>query len=325
MRHLASKYHLLISGGSDFHGTNKPNLDLGTGYGKLCIPYEILANIKKYRRQNGKYRNRIIFADMDGTLLDDEKKLSAQIFSKIMDFTSQGGHFVLSSGRPLASILETADRLSLNLPGTYIIAYNGALIYDCEQQCSIWEQRIPYDYVAKVMEVAKECGVHAQTYNDDTILSPADDDELAQYLQHIHMPVLITEDIVSALEQEPFKLILIHLKQDGKLELFRNALAPWAEGKMHTFYSSPIYLECCMLKASKGNAVEFLCSHLGLDIRDSLAAGDAANDISMLQTAGIGICMCNGTEDTKAASDYITKADNNHEGFLEIFEILSRN
>lgn len=323
IRHLATKYGLLISGGSDFHGTTKPNLDLGTGYGKLCIPYEVLDNIKKYRRKNGKYRSRIIFSDMDGTLLDDEKKLSNQIYTKIMDFTAQGGHFVLSSGRPLASILETATQLGLNIPGTYIIAYNGALVYDCEQKCSIWEQRVPYDYVTKVMEVAKECGVHAQTYNDDTILSPADDAELAHYRKYIHMPVLITDDVVSALEQEPFKLILIHLQQDGKLELFRNTLAPWAEGKMHTFYSSPIYLECCMLEASKGNAVQFLCSHLGLDVKDSVAAGDAANDISMLQAAGVGVCMCNGTEDTKAAADYITKADNNHEGFLEVFSLLS--
>lgn len=47
MRELAAKYGLLISGGSDFHGGNKPGLDLGTGYGKLFVPYEVLDNIKK--------------------------------------------------------------------------------------------------------------------------------------------------------------------------------------------------------------------------------------------------------------------------------------
>lgn len=323
MRHLAAKYDLLISGGSDFHGTTKPNLDLGTGYGKLFIPYDILENIKDYRRRNGRYRNRIIFSDMDGTLLNDEKKLSPEIYHKILDFTAQGGRFVLSSGRPLASILETKEKLGLHLSGTYIIAYNGALIYDCQQEKSIWEHRVPYDYVTKVLEVAKACGVHGQTYNDNTIISPKDDEELAYYRRHIHMPALITEDVVSALEKEPFKLILIHLKQDGKLEEFRKALAPWAEGRMHTFYSSPIYLECCMLEASKGNAVRFLCEYLNIDLKDSIAAGDAANDIPMLKAAGCGVCMCNGTDDTKAAADYITKSDNNHNGFLEIFtEIL---
>lgn len=46
MRRLATKYDLLLSGGSDFHGGNKPGLDLGTGYGKLFVPYEILEKIK---------------------------------------------------------------------------------------------------------------------------------------------------------------------------------------------------------------------------------------------------------------------------------------
>ena len=47
MRRLAAKYELLISGGSDFHGSNKPGLDLATGYGKLYIPYEVLKKIKE--------------------------------------------------------------------------------------------------------------------------------------------------------------------------------------------------------------------------------------------------------------------------------------
>lgn len=323
MRKLADKYGLLISGGSDFHGTTKPNLDLGCGYGRLCIPYDILENIKEYRRKNGRYKNRIIFSDMDGTLLDDEKKLSPEIFDTIDSFTAQGGRFVLSSGRPLASILETKEKLGLNLPGTFVIAYNGALVYDCEQEKSIWEQRVPYDFVEKVLMLSEECHVHVHTYTDRSIISPKNDAELAYYREHIHMPAVITDNILSALDREPFKLILIQLDGTDKLEAFRRALPSRTGDKLHTFYSSSVYLECCMKEASKGNAIRFLCRHLGIDIKDSIAAGDAANDISMLQAAGCGICMCNGTEDAKKAADYVTKADNNHNGFLEIFEILS--
>lgn len=47
MRRLADKYDLLISGGSDFHGANKPGLDLGCGYGKLYVPEEALFKIKE--------------------------------------------------------------------------------------------------------------------------------------------------------------------------------------------------------------------------------------------------------------------------------------
>lgn len=49
IRALAAKYDLRISGGSDFHGDNKPGLDLGVGYGKLFVPYSVLEELKAAR------------------------------------------------------------------------------------------------------------------------------------------------------------------------------------------------------------------------------------------------------------------------------------
>ena len=49
IRKLASKYNLKISGGSDFHGANKPKIDLGTGWGKLHVPDEVLENLRPVR------------------------------------------------------------------------------------------------------------------------------------------------------------------------------------------------------------------------------------------------------------------------------------
>ena len=44
---LAEKYDLLISGGSDFHGANKPHIDLGTGTGRMSLPYDTVLKISK--------------------------------------------------------------------------------------------------------------------------------------------------------------------------------------------------------------------------------------------------------------------------------------
>lgn len=329
IRHLAKKYDLLISGGSDFHGVNKPKLDLGNGYGKLFVPDEVLDNLKKYRRENGLYKDKIIFSDMDGTLLDDNKNMSDVIYQKIIDFTAQGGKFVLSSGRPIGSIVETATRLKLNLPNTYIISYNGALVYDVAAQKSLCEIRVPMENVREIMALAKKHGMHMQTYTEEAIVSPADDDELKFYKIHVHLPAIISEDVTKALEKDPYKLLAIHIKEgisssDDNLELhaFKKVLDDAFGDTMHTFFSGTHYLECCMKNASKGNAVRFLCNHLGIDIKNSIAAGDAANDISMLEAAGCGVCMINGTDDAKKSADYITKIDNNHDGFLEVFEQL---
>lgn len=48
MKALAAKYGLLASGGSDFHGANKPGLDLGTGYGKLYVDESIMFNLQNH-------------------------------------------------------------------------------------------------------------------------------------------------------------------------------------------------------------------------------------------------------------------------------------
>ena len=52
IRDLAQKYDLLLSGGSDFHGANKPGLDLGLGYGRLFVPQELLQDIKSAVKAN---------------------------------------------------------------------------------------------------------------------------------------------------------------------------------------------------------------------------------------------------------------------------------
>jgi hypothetical protein len=47
---MAEKYNLVITGGSDYHGTNKRYIDLGTGKGKLFIPSSILSSILEYKK-----------------------------------------------------------------------------------------------------------------------------------------------------------------------------------------------------------------------------------------------------------------------------------
>ena len=56
MRTLANKYKLLVSGGSDFHGAAKPGLELGTGYGRLCVQESVLNTLLRYKRNMHKER-----------------------------------------------------------------------------------------------------------------------------------------------------------------------------------------------------------------------------------------------------------------------------
>lgn len=79
-------------------------------------------------------------------------------------------------------------------------------------------------------------------------------------------------------------------------------------------YSNPYYLELFPSCAGKGTAVKKLCEILGISPYFSVAAGDAQNDISMIEAAGMGIAMINGSEDIKMAATTITAYDNDHDG-----------
>lgn len=84
--------------------------------------------------------------------------------------------------------------------------------------------------------------------------------------------------------------------------------------------SSPAmeYLEHVAPGIDKGSAVRFLCEYTGIPLCNTIAAGDAENDISMIRAAHIGCAMRNAEEEVKQAADYITENDNNHDGVAEI-------
>lgn len=79
-------------------------------------------------------------------------------------------------------------------------------------------------------------------------------------------------------------------------------------------------LEFCDKRINKGYGLKKICELNDLDIKDVMAFGDTSNDNDMLKVAGCGVCMINGTDDTKACANAITKQDNDHDGLAIYLE-----
>ena len=128
---------------------------------------------------------------------------------------------------------------------------------------------------------------------------------------------MLEEELVHA----PYKLLAIALDDRSKLEALRSAFEASAYAAEITCeFSCARYLEFYNRQAGKGNALRNLCSALHVHIKNTVAAGDEENDISMLRTAAVGVCMANGTPAVKAAADYVTARDNDHDGIAEVIE-----
>ncbi len=265
---------------------------------------------------------KLLFTDLDGTLLNNESRVSDGTMAFLEDFFAAGNKLILSSGRPLDSILEVMADAGLDYSGIFLICYNGTLVYDCDNRKPVLEKRLPLAHVAYLQRKAEEHGLHIQTYTDDSVVCTSEDPEIRFYRRKIHLPLLLAKDYASFLEKGPCKMLVIHLTEHERLVRFRDDIAAWADGKIQAVFSNDQYLELFHKDGGKGNAVKFVCDYFNVPLSDTYAAGDADNDISMLEAAGTGIAMLNSSEKVKKHADVITELDNDNDGLALMMQKL---
>lgn len=261
---------------------------------------------------------KILFTDLDETLLRSDKTISSQDLASIRAITEHGHKFVVATGRPLYSAYKLCREYDFVGPGFYIIASNGSVIYDCSTESVIHRNSVPSEYVAHILDTVHEAGIHVHTYTDEHVVSRHETKELKNYSSRIKMPYRVMPDLPHSLPYDPPKVIAISDLGRKVLVPLRDKLAPWAEGKISMCFSLDTLLEFLPLNSSKGNGVKQLCELLGIPVSQAIACGDEENDISMIQVAGVGVAMQNSTDQVKIHADYVTHNTNNESAITEV-------
>lgn len=260
---------------------------------------------------------KILFTDLDGTLLNDQKQISAGNLAAIHMALENGHKIVISTGRALASAKKQAETLGLIMPGCYIIAFNGACIYDIHEKKVIFSETIPLDYVYHLFEEAHKLNIHIQTYDDTQVLTESENDDLFRYCHNTGMEYKVISSVRSELIFSPYKVLVIDYQHHEPLVQFQEQIRTWAEGKIDFYFSCNELLEIVAPDISKGNAIIRLCEQLQIPLEATISAGDADNDISMLQTTHTSVVMKNADPHMHAYATYIAEQDNNHDGVAE--------
>lgn len=263
---------------------------------------------------------KILFTDLDGTLLNDEKNISYENKQAINKALDQDHKVVITTGRPLPSVLLLLQDLGLTSDGCYAITYNGGLIYDCGKEKAIFKTKLPLDYMQHIFEMAKEHGIHYHTYSAQNVIADKVTNELEKYCNSIKIPYQIVDNICTSNLIDPVKAILVDFEGKERLSKIKKELEPWCIDKVNCYFSSPQLLEFGSLEATKGKALAFLSNYLNVPIENTIAAGDEENDISMIRAAGVGAVMANASEEIKKYGNYITTHNNNNHGIAEIIE-----
>ena len=130
----------------------------------------------------------------------------------------------------------------------------------------------------------------------------------------------IVPDLESAFPNDPYKILLVGLDNRAELDRYQEECVNPLKGTVRGFFSTENFLEIVPDGVSKGVAVKWLCEYLDIPLENSVAAGDAPNDMEMLQAACVGAVMKNAYEGMDRYATYVTERDNNHDGVAEIIE-----
>lgn len=285
----------------------------------------------------GRYHG-FIGLDLDGTVFDNQKKISDRNKQSIRQAIQQGYCVVPVTGRPMAGVPEEM----MKLDGIeYAVSANGAVIYHVEDFFRQKWERIYEDLLAeeKVLEVLEilenypvvpDCFVagkgHMPEYGREWIPHMGLTSAMVEYLLNGRD---FFPDLKEYVRQEPQKVekITINFYQTPEgLEQKQEVYQRLSQVKDITLVSgAPHNLEVNTPTARKGTGILRLADMLGIAREKIMACGDDSNDLDMIRKAGFGVAMGNATEIVKKEADFITLSNEEDGVAVAIQKFMERN
>lgn len=267
----------------------------------------------------------ILVLDLDGTLTNSQKEITKPTLEALIDIQKKGKKVVLASGRPTQGVLPLAKQLHLADYGSYILSFNGARITDCRSRTLLYNKTVPADTVRPAHELAKKYksrGVDILTYTDEAIISGIKPNEYTELESRInHMPIVVREDFGDYIDFPVNKFLatgdpsVIALMREDALKEFRTYL--------NIYCSDPFFLEIMPQSIDKAHSLQRLLNSMGLTSNEMICCGDGYNDITMIESAGLGVAMANAQPLVLEKADYITKS-NDENGVLHVINEFMR-
>jgi Cof subfamily protein (haloacid dehalogenase superfamily) len=256
----------------------------------------------------------LVLADVDGTLVTEEKVLTKRAQSAVKALRSAGIRFAITSGRPPLGMAMLFDPLELDTP---IAGFNGGLFV--KRDLTILVQRtVPVDVARQAIELFREHGLDAWVYSgNDWLITRADAPHVAREAWTVKFQPKIVANVGEKLDHVA-KIVGVSDDHDKVQRCEVDAQA--AFGKRATANrSQPYYLDITNKDANKGAVVDYLSHHMGVPAEKIATIGDQPNDVLMFKRSGFSIAMGNASDEVKAQATGVT-ASYNDEGFAKAME-----
>ena len=262
----------------------------------------------------------LIASDVDGTLLDDDEKITARTRAAVRAAVDSGAQFVLATGRAPRWVQPVVDALGV---APMAVCANGAVIYDPSTDRIVSARTLSVDVLGQLAEIATRA-IPGAGLAVERVGRSAHDAATPQFVsspgyEHAWLNPDNTEVSLEDLLSAAAVKLLIR-KAGASSSDMAAALSKHIgiQGDI-TYSTNNGLVEVVPLGISKATGVEELARPLGITADDVVAFGDMPNDVPMLRWAGFGVAMGNAHPDTLAAADEVT-APNTEDGVARVLE-----
>ena len=256
---------------------------------------------------------KLIAIDMDGTLLNSKKELLDETKQYFKNFHNKNTEtlLVLCTGRPETGIRPYLKDLGYLEENHYIISQNGANIYESQTGKRLMDAFVDSAAIQKWIELGKKHGISVMGAGVDYYYSfDEDPTEWMEFDVKLVSGKLKRIPTKESLNTDFYKILL--MGDEEQLNEFETFIPQEWRDEFYVVRSQKYLVEVLTKGVNKAFGLEKLAQKLNIQPSEIAAVGDAANDIEMLEYAGLAIAMGNASEEVKAIADIVTDTNENN-------------
>ena len=256
----------------------------------------------------------LVLADVDGTLVTEEKVLTGRAQSAVRALQTAGIRFAITSGRPPLGMAMLFDALELDTP---IAGFNGGLFVERDLRV-LARKTVPAEVARQAVDLIREHGLDAWVYNgNDWLITRPGAPHVAREAWTVRFEPKLVAGFDGALH-EVAKIVGVSDDLDRVRRCEVDAQLAFGE-RVTANRSQPYYLDITNKDANKGAVVEYLSRHMDVPAEEIATIGDQPNDVLMFERSGFSIAMGNASDEVKGRAAAVT-ASYNDEGFAKAME-----
>jgi Cof subfamily protein (haloacid dehalogenase superfamily) len=256
----------------------------------------------------------LVIADVDGTLVTQEKVLTPRAIQAVSLLREAGVLFALTSGRPPKGMKMLIEPLALSEP---IAAFNGGVLVNPDLSV-IESHLLGSDVASEVIRLIGEHGLDVWLYSDtDWYVHDVNAPHVAREQWTVKFPPVVVADYASHLDKVA-KVVGVSDNLPA-VAACEQDMQKWGGTRISAERSQPYYLDVTNPKANKGEVVLTLSRLLSIPPEQIATIGDMPNDVLMFQKSGASIAMGNASPEVQSAATYVT-ASNEDDGFAKAME-----